>query len=218
MDKLNNETWADYAFRNEIFVVHYSDKEKQIISDVDISHPAIITSYPSMGFWQNTDAMIHTIGCKYNLNSNHKIHANGFAPYYTSPMSCEDKERLKYLYDLREFCRKELSAIALTKYNRFNELTKIISESHNEHLKELLSLMSSYSTPTPPASAPEYQEYQEYKKKLDKKNEIREQQQKLEKEERIKLYQKYMGNKEIEKQISELEKQIQGLKCQLVKN
>ena len=75
--------------------------------------------------------------------------------------------------------------------------------------------MSSYSTPTPPASAPEYQEY---KKELDKKNEIREQQKNLEKEERIKLYQKYMGNKEIEKQISELEKQIQGLKCQLVKN
>ena len=216
MDKLNNETWADYVFRNEIFVVHYSDKEKQIIADVDISpHPS--QRLGCYGFWKNIDDMIHTIGCKYNLNSTHNIHANGFAPYYTSRMSCEDKERLKYLYDLREFWRNDQSwsAIALTKYNRFNELTKIISESHNEHLKELLSLMSSYSTPTPPASAPEYQEY---KKELDKKNEIREQQKNLEKEERIKLYQKYMGNKEIEKQISELEKQIQGLKCQLVKN
>ena len=32
MDKLENETWEEYAFRNNLFVIKYANKEKTMIS------------------------------------------------------------------------------------------------------------------------------------------------------------------------------------------
>ena len=34
MDKLENETWEEYAFRNNLFIIKYSDKEKTLINDI----------------------------------------------------------------------------------------------------------------------------------------------------------------------------------------
>ena len=34
MDKLENETWEEYAFRNNLFVIKYANKEKTMIDDI----------------------------------------------------------------------------------------------------------------------------------------------------------------------------------------
>ena len=39
MDKLDNESWEEYAFRHELFEIIYADKDKQIIDYINLPNP-----------------------------------------------------------------------------------------------------------------------------------------------------------------------------------
>jgi hypothetical protein len=208
MDKLENETWEDYAFRHKVFKIKYEGEEKQEnIVDVQIPNPDKLFGKYQFGnppfstiVWNE----IQEIKNKYNMNGWH-CNEMYFSYAAVRRMSKEDNERQQKLYELKRFWEpKEKDIIAsnqLKRYNRRNELIQIISETHKEQLEELLSLSRMY---------PPFPNTKEYK---DKENEKK----KKEEKERIELYQKYMKNKELQTQINELEQKINQLKGQIVK-
>ena len=208
MDKLENETWEDYAFRNELFIIVYEDKEKQIIGDVCLANPDKYDSYPSVCFmiWRK----IQDIRIKYDIPDQvAECNDKRFSYSAIALMSDKDKERQKKLYELKQFWIKKQENIQFTKYNRRNELIQIISETHKEQLEELLSLGILYSKP--PYNTPEYNKCEANRKKEEEETKNKY------KKERIEIYQKYMKNKELQTQINELEQKINQLKGQIVK-
>ena len=44
MNKLDNETWDEYALKNNLFKIKYTDNDKQIIHDICIPNPNIINN------------------------------------------------------------------------------------------------------------------------------------------------------------------------------
>jgi hypothetical protein len=209
MDKFENETWEDYAFRHELFDVIYADKEKEIIADVRLPNPDKYYSHifgnPEFKciIWRK----IHDIRIKYNIPVD-GCNETRFSWNAIGLMNNEDKERQNALYALKRFWETKWKHIALQKYNRYNELIKIISETHKEQLEELLLLQPLYSRPA--GETKEYIEYKDAKEKEEKsvveKN----------KKERIELYQKYLKKKEIRLQIIELHQKINQLTLELV--
>ena len=85
--------------------------------------------------------------------------------------------------------------------NRYFELKANISESHKEQLDELLVLVTGNMSS-------EY--WNERRQELEKKRILK-------KKERVELYQKYLKNKEIKTQITELEEKINKLKGEIIK-
>ena len=88
MDKLDNETWEEYAFRNNLFVIKYLDKNKTQIDDITIPihtnidsrhtypndyHSKVNSSnnYTEIGFM---DFIMHEI---YNLRDKYKTGCYG---------------------------------------------------------------------------------------------------------------------------------------------
>lgn len=211
MDKFENETWEDYAFRHELFNVIYADKEKEIIADVCLSNPDKYYSFlfGSPNFAGIIRGKIQDIRIKYNIPDRvADCNETRFSWRAIGLMNNEDKERQNALYALKRFWETKWKNICLKKYNRYNELIKTISETHKEQLNELLLLQTLYSRP--PGETKEYIEYKDAKEKEEKY--ILENN----KKERIELYQKYMKKKEIRLQIIELQQKINQLTCELV--
>lgn len=211
MDKFENETWEDYAFRHELFNVIYADKEKEIIDDVCLPNPDKYYSFifGSPNFAGIIRGKIQNIRIKYNIPDRvADCNETRFSCRAIGLMNNEDKERQNTLYSLKRFWETKWKHIALQKYNRYNELIKKISETHKEQLEELLLLQCLYSSPA--GETKEYQEYCDARKNKEKyiveKN----------KKERIELYQKYLKKKEIRLQIIELEQKINQLKTELI--
>jgi hypothetical protein len=211
MDKFENETWEDYAFRHELFNVIYADKEKEIIADVWLPNPDKYYSHvfgdPQFTYiiWNK----IEEIRIKYDIpNRVADCNDTRFSCRAIGLMSNEDKERQNTLYALKRFWETKWKNICLKKYKRYNELIKTISETHKEQLDELLLLQPLYARP--PGETKEYQEYRDAREKEEKyiveKN----------KKERIELYQKYLKKKEIRLQIIELHQKINQLTLELV--
>ena len=64
MNKLYNETWEDYAFRNELFIIVYDENDKSIIRDVIIPiHDKIIDNDTSDRYTTLIDKLI-PIDCR----------------------------------------------------------------------------------------------------------------------------------------------------------
>jgi hypothetical protein len=215
MDKLENETWEEYAFRHELFEIRYADKEQQIIDDVCLPNPDDkFLTYNETNFTTIIWNKIQEIKRKYKMNG-YDCNMNGFSYAAERRLIREDDERQKKLYALKRFWESKekdiIAAYKLKRYNRYIELTKIISETHKEEFEEVLSMC--VIIPYPPENTKEYQEYKEYQ---DKRQEKRQEKIKKEKKKRIELYEKYLKNKEIRLQIIELQQKINQLTCELV--
>ena len=224
MDKLETETWEEYAFKNNLFKIRYSVKEPHIIYDVIIPDSTILNNrHCDWGYYMNCvlgcygkvgflDFIMHEI---YTLRDKYKTGMYLFSIQLVENMTKEredDIERQKWLFKEQAFWEKQwFQSLAKAPYmneeqkealrrekeerdkQRYYELKSIISETHKEPLEELLALF----THIQPAL----------------RKEIRQ----AESEERIKVYQNYLKNKDVQSKIVELEQQINRLKDELVK-
>ncbi len=226
MDKLENESWEEYAFRHELFEIIYADKDKQIIDYIHMPNPdkycypvynICSYCYPLYNICSTFHLFIwkkiKIIKNKYSMMRQHDCTYQGFSYFGLSLLSKEDNELQKKLYTLYHFWVPKETAIfaarALKIYNRSVELTKIISETHNEELKELLSINR-----CPPPNTKEEKEYIQDKKE---KKHIDNEKIKESKKETIELYQNYLKNKEIRLKIIKLEQEISNLHSELIK-
>ena len=126
MNKLDNETWEDYAFRNELFIIVYDENDKSIIRDVIIPlHDKIIDYDTSNRYTTLIDELLY-------------IKNNSF------PETEENYKKRLRLYDLKRFWTAEEKKIMpinrLKMYNRYKELKTKISETHKDELEELQKL------------------------------------------------------------------------------
>ena len=217
MDKLDNESWEEYALRNELFEIKYAD-DKQIIDEVIIPNPDFY-----YGFLFNDDVVnktpfkdiiwckIEEIARKYNLVSRQYHRDDGLSNKAKQLLTNEDNERIKYLYESYKYWKEKENNLYLTKNDRYVELIKIISETHKEQLKELLSMIRGGRLPIHPNDEEQVKQQKEEEKK------INEQKKEILKKEHIELYHKYQKKNKIKTQIIELKKQITQLNEELCK-
>lgn len=198
MDKLENESWADYAFKHEAFYIEFADKDNQIIDDVHFVDPE--NNKGTAIIWRK----IVELAKKYKLRG-WQYDRYGFLPSALKIMNTEDIEQHKKLYDLYQFLQPIEKDYQLKKYNRYMELIKIISETHKESFEELSKI--GYIKPP---YIPWDKEFAEESNKRSSEKFTRE------KLERVEIYQKYLKNNEIRSQINELEQKINKLKGEIV--
>ena len=192
MNKLDNETWEDYAFRNELFIIVYDDNDKSIIRDVIIPiHDKIIDNDTSDRYTTLINKII-PIDCR------------------NDPFPEEKLKKRRRLYELKQFWTEEEKKIMpinrLKMYNRYKELITKISETHKDELEELLNIKSNH----PPSGTPDYDDWlrgHKYNYSERFKNDSKK---------RIEMYNTYMKNKEIYRQINEMEAKIKQLKSGII--
>jgi len=172
MDKLDTETWEDYAFRNNLFLVKYSDNEKKIVSDVCIPihtnitecnyHPDIVKSYLykinilgnascDIGFMDFIVYELVKLKDKYGLKDVTTVIPKGDKA--TNERE-DDIDRQDWLYcqlsywDTKYETKKENeNKILVDKQKRYFELKTKISEGCREQLDELLTIVKSVTIP-----------------------------------------------------------------------
>ena len=234
MDKLDNETWEDYAFRNNLFVIKYGNKAKTVIDDINIPihtnlserHYDAEVYHNRIGFGDSRylcfiDFIMSEL---YNLRNKY------ITGSYDSPIQMiiditkereEDINRQKWLFKQLAYWEqiymeneiekkhKENERILNSKA-RYFELKTILSETHKEQLDELLTIIRGSSIPLLEGEIERniYSEAYWRERDIEKKQK---------KKERIELYEKYLKNKEIQTQIMELEQKLNQLKSQIVK-
>jgi hypothetical protein len=236
MDKLENETWEEYAFRNNLFVIKYADKEKMTIDDitipihtnVDSRHTYSNDYHSKVNYSSNTytkigfmDFIMHEI---YNLRDKYKTGCYGTPISKVELMTKEREEdihRQNWLFKQMDYWenkstektkeilkeRKEKDERLVDVKKRYFELKATISESHKEQLDELLAIVRGSSIPLLEGI---YSEKKDWREEREKENTQK-------KKERVELYQKYLKNKEIQTQIMELEQKLNQLKSQIVR-
>ena len=194
MNKLENETWEDYAFRNELFIIVYDENDKSIIRDVIIPiHDKIIDYDTSDRYTTQIDKLLSICG-KHNL----------------LPETEEDFKKRQRLYDLKRFWTAEEKKIMpinrLKMYNRYKELITKISETNKDDLEELLNIKSTH----PPEGTPEHKDWLRRQKYSCSERFINDS------KKRIEMYNIYIKNKEIYRQINEMEEKIKQLKSGII--
>lgn len=209
MEKLENETWEEYAIRHELFIVKYSDTEEKNIVDVRITEPE------RTNFDLDIPVFTGIIWCKIlEIINKYKLigydcYQSGISKNAELRINAEDLKRLNRLYELKHFWEENQKKIkesyVISSHRRMIELTKLISETHNEPLGELLKLVSIWGI-GPTENKEEYNN-----REREKEEKIKEK-----RKERIELYHKHMNNKKIQSEITELEEKIKKLKGELV--
>jgi len=224
MDKLENETWEEYAFKNNLFKIKYADKEQQIIDDIILPNPNIINNrhydslyymgcvnscYVKIGFLEFIMHEIYTLREKYNTGC------------YSSPIQLveqmtkereEDIERQKWLFKELTFWEKQWNHNWVININTENEDIKKEKETKQREKDKLryLELKIIIS--------------ETHKAQLDEllslfnhiRPELMKEEKQIEKNNRIELYQKFLKNKDIKSQINALEQKINKLKGEIV--
>jgi len=233
MDKLENETWEEYAFRNNLFVIKYADKEKMTIDDITIPiHTNLNPKHYNAEVYHNRINFGETsyicfidfiMSELYNLRNKYKMGWYCDQISKVEPITKEREEdihRQKWLFDQLAYWEKKYTVNEINKKrnidvkNRYFELKVAISESHKEQLDELLAIVRGSSIQLLEGEYKSNMYSEEYWREREKEKE-REKTQK--KKERVELYQKYLKNKEIKTQITELEQKLNQLKSQIVR-
>ncbi len=172
MDKLDTETWEEYAFRNNLFVVKYSDNENKIISDV------IIPIHTNISDCNYTPDIFKSYWYKINILGNASSDL-GFVDFiFYELVKLKDKYKLLdvktvipkveqmtkereddisrqgWLYcqlsywDTKYETKKENeNKILVDKQKRYFELKSKISERFREQLDELLAIAKCVTLP-----------------------------------------------------------------------
>ena len=240
MDKLENETWEEYAFRHNLFVIKYADKEKTTIDDITMPiHTNLNQKHYNAEVYHNRINFGETsyvcfidfiMSELYNLRNKYKLFS------YCDQILCTKVEQItkereedilrqiwlfKQLaywenkYTVNEINKKRnVDEKSMDVKNRYFELKTTISESHKEQLDELLAIVRGSSIPILEGEMKSNMYSGDYWCTKEKE---REYEKKKKKKERVELYQKYLKNKEIKTQITELEQKINQLKSEIVK-
>ena len=231
MDKLENETWEEYAFRNNLFVIRYADKEKTVIDDITMPIHTNVDSrhtysndyhskvnscntYTKIGFM---DFIMHEI---YNLRDKYKTGCYGTPISKVELITKEREEDIhrqnwlfkqmyywekKYMENEIEKKHKENERI-LNSTARYVELKTILSETHKEQLDELLTIIRGSSISLLEGEIKRNISWEAYWREENTQK----------KKERVELYEKYLKNKVIQTQIMELEQKINKLKGEII--
>ena len=237
MDKLENETWEEYAFRHNLFVIKYSDKEKTTIDDITMPIHTNITPRhtDSCSYYHNVNTlgnnykeigfMDFIMNEMYNLRDKYKTGCYATPIAKGQPITKEHEEDIHrqnwlfkqldywekiYFKNGKEKREKENEKLLISKTKYF-ELKASISESHKEQLDELLAIIRGSSIPILEGEGIYSENYSWHKTEMEKEKEKTQK-----KKERVELYQKYLKNKEIKTQITELEQKLNQLKSQIV--
>ena len=232
MDKLDNETWEDYAFRNNLFAIKYADKDKTVIDDITIP---IHTNF-NPRYYDGYNYVINIYGNEfnkigfmefimyelYNLRTKYKMgwYCHQISYIKVEPITKEREEdinRQKWLFDQLAYWEKEYNVKKQKPVDvkkRYFELKTIILESHKEQLDELLAIVRDSSIQILEGEYKSNMYSEEYWREREKEKEREKIQRK---KERIELYEKYLKNKDIQTQIMELEQKLNQLKGQIVK-
>jgi len=227
MDKLETETWEEYAFKNNLFKIRYADKDQHIINDVNINDVNIPDAtilnnrHCDWGYYMNCvyngkvgflDFIMHEI---YTLRDKYKTGMYLFPIQLVENMTKEredDIERQQWLFKEEAFWEKQWLQ-SLTRVPYMNEEQKeTLRREKEERDKQRYHELKSIISETHKESLEELLAlFTHIQPAL--RNEIRQ----AESQERIKAYQKYLKNKEIKSKIVELEQQLNQLKDELVK-
>jgi len=165
MDKLDTESWEDYAFRNNLYKIKYSYKDVSVIDDI------IIPNHTKMSFdcGHRYDAKYYidkidvNIGIRpsflefimyelYNFKTHYKLRTFNDAikvnPEHMSEQVDKDKKRQDWLLGQMDFWEREEEKDRILKEQkhediktRFIELKANISETHKEQLEEIFCIM-----------------------------------------------------------------------------
>lgn len=226
MDKLETETWEEYAFKNNLFKIRYSVKEPHIINDVIIPDATILNDrHCNWGYYMNCingsygkvgflDFIMHEI---YTLRDKYKTGFYCCTIQLVEHMEKEredDIERQKWLFKEEAFWEKQWfqKTMSLAKAPYINEEQKEVlrrekEERDKQRYHELKSIISeTHKEPLEELLAL----FTHIQPAL--RNEIRQ----AESQERIKVYQNYLKNKDVLSKIVELQQQINQLKDELV--
>ena len=253
MDKLDTESWEDYAFRNNLYKINYYVKDVSVIDDI------IIPSYAKISYRHDDATYCIKIIDKgdrerpsflefimyelYNFKTHYKLRTFTdeikVNPEHMSEQVYKDKKRHEWLLGQIDFWERENENVKEKNRilneqkhedikTRFIELKANISETHKEQLEEIICIMKTTITHIRFLEGIEKNPFRknylkEHKKESDEEwrlicikssiNFV------LEKKDRINLYQKYqkyLKNKDIQTQITELEQKLTKLKSEIV--
>lgn len=194
MDKLESETWEEYAFRYNFFKIKYVDKEKTIIADITIPNHDFINyrHYDSHSYTNTIECYGNTISnigfMEFIMYELYKLRNKYQLGWYIDRIIKvdnmttereEDMNRQAWLFKELDFWerkyiektrieqeQKKVKELERDKHDmRYLELKAIISETHKETLNELLTIIEDYPKP-PPASLIWTSEYIDYARYL----------------------------------------------------
>ena len=170
MDKLDNETWEDYAFRTNLFLIKYADKEKTVIDDIKMpNHTNLILKHYDAADYHNKIGFGNSsyIGFidfimseLYNLRDKYKTGCYSTPIAKGQQMTKEREEDIhrqqwlfvqlaywenKYIENERDkkTIERNKGIKEIDVKNRYFEIKTTISESHKEQLDELLAIIRS---------------------------------------------------------------------------
>jgi len=226
MDKLETETWEEYAFKNKLFKIIYADKEQHVIKDVIIPDSTVLNdrhcdwgyymncvngSYGKVGF---LDFIMHEI---YTLRDKYKTGFYCCSIQLVQQMTKEredDIERQKWLFKEEAFweqlCFRKTMALVKVPYMNEEQKEALRREKEDrdkQRYHELKSIISETHKEPLDELLALFSHIQPVLRK-----EIRQ----AESQERVKVYQNYLKNKDIKSKISELEQKLNQLKNELV--
>ena len=253
MDKLDTESWEDYAFRNNLYKINYFVKDVSFINDIIIpTHPKISYRYNDAtycikmidtGFRERPNFLEFIMYELYNFKTYYKLQTFNdeikVKPEHMSEQVDKDKKRQNWLLGQMKFWERENENAKEEKRilneqksedikTRFIELKANISETHKEQLEEIICIMKTTSISirflegidkNPFGKNRQQEQNKEYDEKyrIEKVETARKKVE--EKKDRINLYQKYqkyLKNKDIQTQITELEQKLTKLKSEIV--
>ena len=246
MDKLDNETWEDYAFRTNLFLIKYADKEKTVIDDIKMpnhtnlnqkhKHYDAADYHHRIGFGNSSyigfiDFIMSEL---YNLRDKYKTVCYNTPIAKGQQMTKEREEDIhrqqwlfvqlaywenKYIENERDkkTIERNKKLKEIDVKNRYFEIKTTISESHKEQLDELLAIIRSVGECSIQRLEGEIKSNMYSEEYWCEKEKKKEKEKELKKKKRIELYEKYLKNKDIQTQIMELEQKLTQLKEQIVK-
>lgn len=125
MDKLENETWEEYAFRNDLFKIKYADKENTVIEDINIpdhtrlrsrhceplTYVGTVNGYGIHAKASFLDFIMRDLYClslKYNLKFNKKCYSTPIPMIINMTKEREeDMNRQKWLFKQLDYWDKK---------------------------------------------------------------------------------------------------------------
>ena len=254
MDKLDTESWEDYAFRNNLYKIKYSYKDVSVIDDIII--PTDTLTYRHYNAKQYISNINENYGVRpsflefimyelYNFktyyNLNFVIDGIHVKPEHMTEQVVKDTKRQWWLRREMDFWERQYGTKMREdekeneknrilneqkhedKKTRFIELKSNISETHKEQLEEIICIMKTTNIGFLEGidkNPFRKNRQQEWNKEYDEKRKIEEvetdRKRVGEKKDRIELYQKYLKNKDIQTQITELEQKLTKLKSEIV--
>jgi hypothetical protein len=241
MDKLDNETWEDYAFKNNLFAIKYADKEKTVIDDINIPiHTNLNKKHYNAEIYKNRISFgdsSYICFIDFIMSELYNLRNKYNTGYYDCSIQIiinmtkdreEDINRQKWLFQQLAYWENKYMENERDKNerergknqkeidikNRYFELKTKITLIHKDQLDELLAIIRSSSIERLEGEIKSNMYSDEYWREKDKENEREKIQNK---KKRIELYEKYLKNKDIQIQIMELEQKLNQLKGQIVK-